>query len=495
MNGLKLDKKSLPQPVLDEHPEWIELYWAAWEKAFQNVVTPAKAKFKPMLTCFTSARNKIWQWDSCFMTFYARYSNGTLPGMNNLDNIYQMQRKDGYISMAYDLDKEQDAFGERINPPLLAWAEWEYFLVTGEDSRFSHVLPKLIKYYDWVRDNRRRENGLYWFEDTGSTGMDNSPRSGFEAKNLLGSDVCFIDLICQQALSASYIAKIAEYLGQKKEAKRFIAEFESLAELTNRHHWSERYGFYYDLFNRTYSRAKLNYINSKTIAAFWPILCDIASPLQVGRLADHILNPNEFWTLHPLPSLSKDDPNYNPQGIYWLGGVWAPTNYMVVKGLRKRGWSSLARDIAVRHLDAMSNVLRSSNYGSIWEAYSPDYFRPATKEHDQETLVRNDFVGWSALGPVSMLIENILGLSFDATENKVIWEINSPERHGVGNLQFNGNKLSFLAEKNVSTAPLRKLTIETGVPLKLEIMMSLGCGKKHSLSLRKGKHELVLETR
>lgn len=448
-----------------------------------------------MLTCLPGAWKTIWQWDSCFMSLFARYSNDLLPGMNNLDNIYLMQREDGYISMAYDLAKGRDAFGERINPPLLAWAEWEYFLVTGDASRFERVLPKLISYYDWIKANRRRENGLYWFEDSGSSGMDNSPRSGFDAQGLLGSDVCFIDLICQQALSAVNIAKIAGRLGRQDDEARFQAESTSLKDLANRHHWNERHGFYYDLFNRSYAKARLNCVNSKTVAAFWTILCDVADCHQVASLAEHILNPNEFWTQHPVPSLSKDDPNYDPQGNYWLGGVWAPTNYMLVNGLKKRGWQSLAKDIAMRHLDAMSKIYENENYRNIWEAYSPEHFRPATKEHAQEALVRSDFVGWSALGPIAMLIENIIGLTFNAAENSILWEIDSIESHGMQNLKFNGATVSLMAERHSSPGAKRKLVVETSRELKLDIRMSLAVGKSHSATLEKGRHELLLDVK
>jgi len=33
MNPLSL----LPQPILPAHPDWVELYWKAWELAVQNI--------------------------------------------------------------------------------------------------------------------------------------------------------------------------------------------------------------------------------------------------------------------------------------------------------------------------------------------------------------------------------------------------------------------------------------------------------------------------
>jgi hypothetical protein len=102
-----------------------------------------------------------------------------MPGYNNLDNLYRMQDKRGYISMAYVIEKEKEAYGELINPPLYAWAEWQYYRATGDKGRLARCLPVLVKLYDWLKANRRREEiGLYWFEVPGASGMDNSPRGG-----------------------------------------------------------------------------------------------------------------------------------------------------------------------------------------------------------------------------------------------------------------------------------------------------------------------------
>ncbi|MCM8764701.1 MAG: hypothetical protein NC830_05025, partial [Candidatus Omnitrophica bacterium] len=118
------DRSNLPVPVYQKNSDFIRLYYACWETAFRNIEYPAKKGWLPHLTCMPGSGN-IWQWDSCFMTFFLRYSNGTLPATNNLDNLYRLARNDGYISMAYRIEIEKPAYGERINPPLYAWAEWE----------------------------------------------------------------------------------------------------------------------------------------------------------------------------------------------------------------------------------------------------------------------------------------------------------------------------------------------------------------------------------
>ncbi|MCM8815378.1 MAG: hypothetical protein NC931_05300, partial [Candidatus Omnitrophica bacterium] len=410
------DRSNLPEPVYQKNPDFVRLYYACWETAFKNIQYPNKKNWLPHLTCMPGVGN-IWQWDSCFMTFFLRYSNRTLPATNNLDNLYRLARGDGYISMAYKIETEKPAYGERINPPLYAWAEWEYYLVSGDSTRFERIFPLLKAYYLWIKKNRTRKSGLYWFEDTGSSGMDNSPRSGYASQNLDGSDVCWIDLSSQQALSAYYLAKVAEFLNKKDDEVFFLSEFENLCLLINKYHWCDKHKFYYDVFLRSQPYLRHNFLNAKTIASFWPILAQAANDYQLDGLIEHLLDPDEFCTLHPVPSLAKSDPNYNPFGAYWLGGVWAPTNYMVTSGLKKRKRPFIARKIAFSHIEAMLRVFNDKTYSGIWEAYSPEFFMPATVEGGK--LVRNRFVGWSGLGPIAMLIENILGFTFDASSNTV----------------------------------------------------------------------------
>lgn len=474
-------EKIFPEIFCDAHPEWIELYQLSCKLALENIDRPKKKGWLPQMTCMPGV-GILWQWDSCFMAMFAKYFNGRIAPMNNLDNLYRMQREDGYISMAYRIQQETPAYGERVNPPLYSWVEWEYYRFTGNKKRLQRVYPILVKYFDFLKRSRTRKSGLYYFEDTGSSGMDNSPRSGYPASNLAGSDVCFVDLACQQLLNARNLAEIARILGKEEEKIRFEEEVRTLSALINRHHWKDTTGFYYDVFQDTF-----NAVSAKTAAGFWPILSGAADAEQIRRLAEHLTDPKEFWTQHPVPTLSKDDPNYTPFGGYWLGSVWAPTNYMIVRGLASRGLRSLAREIAVRHLSMMAEVMKNPAYGSIWECYAPESARPATKNKPDGdhagTLVRDRFVGWSALGPVSMLIENILGLDFNAPEKLVTWHLTPSTRHGIRHLNFAGGTVSLLCSG-------RKNSRETDVEIETDIPFSLDIQLEGISQARPDRHEI-----
>lgn len=469
-------KEALPQPVLAEHPEWIDLYYRAWELAFQNVEYIDQEGWKPQMTCMPGV-NTIWQWDSCLMTFITNYANGTITALNNLDNLYRLRREsDGYMSMAYRINTELPAWPGRINPPLMAWAEWESYLISGNIQRLSEVLPALEGNYQFLENNRRRVCGLYWFEDPGSSGMDNSPRGPYAWDPLDGAGICHVDLACQQSLSAKCIANMLDVLQQQEKAEFYRNENRRINELINQYHWSEKVGFYFDFFGRSGVDSKVKYINSKTAAAFWTILCGAATQQRLERMISHMFDPGEFYTEIPFPSLSVDDPNYDPNGGYWLGGVWAPTNFAAIRGLQEAGHSSLAREAAIKYLDGMCAVAKNPAYGNtLWECYSPSACRPATAEAGE--IVRADFVGWSGLAPVTMLIENILGLHFDAKDNVITFEMFPGQLGGLRNMTFNGGKVSVECIKYIPIAGQSVIKVTAEKPLELIVKNNYAWGE------------------
>jgi hypothetical protein len=67
-------------------------------------------------------------------------------------------------------------------------------------------------------------------------------------------------------------------------------------------------------------------------------------------------------------------------------------------------------------------------------------------------VVRKDFCGWSALGPISLFLENIIGIrSADAFEKRLVWDIpaNIPGRIGVYAYQFGDVTADLFYEEGV----------------------------------------------
>ena len=100
---------------------------------------------------------------------------------------------------------------------------------------------------------------------------------------------------------------------------------------------------------------------------------------------------------------------------------------------------------------------------TVWEAYSPTRHAPSScKYNSGEPYVKPDFCGWSALGPVNLIIENLLGIRADGVGRVVRWRLHQTCRHGIRDLQFGGVSASLLYDGG-------GVTVETSAPFLLEI--------------------------
>lgn len=212
------------------------------------------------------------------------------------------------------------------------------------------------------------------------------------------------------------------------------ADLHNNKTLLNKYYWDEKDGFYYDL-----SEKDTSFVKVRTPTVYWSMLAEIPDKKQAERLVKYAADPNEFGGKYPWPSVARSDKDYNHEiGDYWRGAVWLPLAYMATKALETYGYYDLAYDNSYKLLSQMSETYRTFEPATVWECYSPSAPRPSERQYkDRRELVRHDFCGWSALGPISLFIENVLGFyNIDATKNLVEWHKKGLGEQGLRNLRF-----------------------------------------------------------
>ena len=133
-------------------------------------------------------------------------------------------------------------------------------------------------------------------------------------------------------------------------------------------------------------------------------------PARLAPFVAHLEDPRAFKRPHRVPSLSADHPAYDARGGYWKGAVWAPTTYMVLRGLTEVGRDALAHEIGRNHLDNVVAVFEKT--GTVHENYAPESAAPGTPS-------KRDFVGWTGLPPIAVLLEYVFGLRPDAPARRL----------------------------------------------------------------------------
>ena len=453
-------KDKLPKPIWQGHDDAISCYDYAWRIAFGNL-KKADDKSRFVSNYIDTAFNGfLFMWDSSFIVMFGKYASGLFSFQKTLDNFYSHQHRDGFICREICEFEVGEHFSRHdpsaTGPNILAWSEWESYCQTGDLDRLSKVFDPLLAYHLWLKDNHTWRDGSYWSTGWGC-GMDNQPRLEpqyhviFSHGHMIWADTCI-----QQALSAKILVKMAALLGRDEDKGVLLLkeEIETLTRVINETLWDDDDAFYYDC----YKSGKLNGV--KTVGAYWALIADLIPEERLARFVQHLDNETEFKRPCRVPSLSADHPDYREGGDYWRGSIWAPTNYMVLKGLETNGYEALAYDIAKNSLDCVVKTFNQT--GTLWENYAPEYAGKGERAKDA-------FVGWSGLFPISVMFEYVFGIRPYAREKKIVWHVNLTEEHGVKDYPLGDLTVNLLCKARASSDDEPEIEFSSTAPITLEI--------------------------
>lgn len=465
----------LPTPIWEARPDVISSYWRAWEIAFSNLkeINKKNGFISPYID--PAFNGNIFMWDCSFMTMYGKYARPAFNFQNTLNNFYAKQHPDGFICREIRASDGTDVF-ERFDPSstgpnIMPWAEWEYFKNFNDIHRLKKVFPALLAYFDWYSTYRTWPDGTYYSSGWGS-GMDNQHRvpKKYNAEFSHGF-MSWIDISFQEVYAAQILIEMAKVLDREKAVAHVKKQQAKLSEQINKVMWDESKKYYFDRF-RT---GELS--TTKSIGTYWGLLAGSIPKQRINDIITHLQDTSMFARKHMLPTLSADDPNFEPDAGYWNGGVWAPTTYMVLRGLTQNGFDSLAYQIASNHLNNVTEVFKETN--TFWENYAPDKVKGE---------YRSDFVGWTGLTPISILFEYVFGFRPNVPDNELIIDVNLIDEYGINDYPYGVNgTIDILCKKRKSILEKPSLVITTNVPLKLTIQWA---GGEFEKNIKKGKTTL-----
>ncbi|HUX57352.1 MAG TPA: trehalase family glycosidase [Bacteroidales bacterium] len=455
-------KSKLPEPVWPNNPNVINMYWRTWELAFNNIrkVTGEKGFIAPYID--PAFNNNIFTEDCGFMVLFCRYGSRAFNFQQTLDNFYAKQHKDGFICREIRGDNGNDAF-QRFDPSsaginIFPWAEWEYFCNFNDVDRLKRVFPVLLANYQWYNVYRSWPDGSYFSSGWGC-GMDNLPRlpKGYHHAFSHGH-MSWIDATLQEIFAGKLLIQMAQILDRTEDVEEIKKEVTYLSTYVNSKMWNSNEAIYVDRFRDG------SLSNVKMIGTFWALLANVVPEIELPRFLAHLSDTTEFNRPHRIPTLSADNPDYDPVGGYWLGAVWAMTNYSVLRGLTKIGADSLAFEIATNHVNNVSKVFDKT--GIIWENYSPEF---------QSGNNKKNFVGEGGLTGTAIFFEYIFGIRPDVPNQTVIWDIRLTDEFGVNRYPYGKNGIiSFHCKKRSNTKDEPQIKIKSNTQFKLKIIWEGG---------------------
>ena len=299
--------------------------------------------------------NGFWAWDSWkHAAAIARFD--TELAKQQVRAMYAHQDDRGMIADVVYVDPAEDNWRD-TKPPLSAWAVGE-ILKYGVDNGFlAEVYPQIVRYHDWwYRDRDHDGDGLAEYGSTDGTliaarwesGMDNAVR--FDDTTMLkNGDGAWsmsqesVDLNAYLYQEKILLGDFAEWLDKGDEATRWRQDAEVLAGKIREQMFDEDRGWFSDI-----AIDGSRFIAAEGPEGWIPLWAGVATDEQATRVRERMLDPDRFGTHVPLPTVSRDNPEFS-EG-YWRGLVWIDQAWFGVEGLRRYGFEKDAESLAARLL-------------------------------------------------------------------------------------------------------------------------------------------------
>ena len=359
-DGLKKQKKAPFEKALEDSNEYAPLYAKCISVMRSQLYSPEGNIKRIWSTPDRLPHRNIWLWDSVFHAIGHRHLDSKLAE-NLILALFDVQQPDGFIPhMA-----RPEYISDVTQPPVIAWGAWIVYEKSRDKEFLKTVLKNNKKFLLWCQNNRRKtEKELYsWHTNPelnnrcDESGMDNSPRFDTD------SDLYAIDFSCYMANEARFMKKIADELGDKENADLFGSWYEQIKNHINSSLWCEEEGFYYD-----YDITKNCLHKVQSVSSFLTVFSGVCSNDKCEKLIEHLMNPEEFGTEFPIPTISKKDSTFGTD--MWRGPVWINYNYMIAKGLEDYGQIDLSNELKSNTLSIINEWYNRT--GTIFEFYDSE---------------------------------------------------------------------------------------------------------------------------
>lgn len=357
----------------------------------------------------------VYLWDSAFISLIWRYWDSAVA-LDVLRSVVLAREGDKLQHVVADFVRS-----EFTQPPLIAWAlvRTDLYLSLG-NSELREFYVALKAYNGWLNRNRQLPCGLYYWLHPYESGVENSPRFSSRDEKTLSDTRHFAapDFSSYMVLQCEALVRMAAVLAEPDDQQHFADEAARIRRLMEKWLWHEGDGLYFDWDTRAQ-----RHIRSRTIACLLPLAAGVPSPERLRRLCGAIMDANRFGCLIPLPSVAREDPDFEKD--MWRGPVWINTAFLVLEGLRRYGCHSQYCDLAWRLCEGVFRVLQHEH--QVYEFYDPDYFHTDELQRKKGnrwkaftlgTGPQKDFVGWSGLVNV-LVVEALFGVQITAGELSV----------------------------------------------------------------------------
>ena len=386
----------------DTFSHWSGALQTLWDFLGNNVMAPIGIFKQPWVRPGPVWRG-TWLWDNAFHSKIWSLTNFELARYildmhMSFQFLKEWEDTDNYGRVPHSI--LTNSISNWTQPPLMAWAYWELFKKNGEISMIKNAFSPLFSFHLWLNQNRDlNKDGLYSWIHGFESGLDNAPRYD----SISPKECNAVDLSCCVSVQLRSLVYMSEILKDDVSKRNLEARKQELDSWINTDLWDDATGFYYD---KTFTG---ELVGPKMITGWYPLFAGIVPKDRLAGYLKHLTDKREFWTEFPVPSVARDEEEFDLEMDMWRGPTWINSNYMIIKGLKQYGFRQVPGELAYKTVKTVFNIFNEREmfyeyYGSLGNDKIEDFARKG-----EFNGPRQYFIGWTGL-VANLLLEDIIGL-------------------------------------------------------------------------------------
>lgn len=439
-------KAGTPEPVLDGNPEYLTLYWKAWENYYETVTEDIRQRILPLR--YSSENNVIGFDTTLARGVFAKWGYKAAPIESTLKFLASRIDSKG-AAPAFISVIDGASIGEATTPILLPLLALDLYRFDSDKSLARELFAAAARrnlywnaVYTETTDNGPKKPATHRWRVPRNFSM--APLA--DAPEGIGDTAEALSLLLIEADSLSKLAKVGE-ISSGESAYRQV---EMLRESALAKTWHEPTGWFCS------ADKKREAVEPLTLIPCW-VMAAGKFLEKSSKLIRALGNPDQFgrWVQYPMYG-------FGTSGYSANRGVLPINQYLTVRALMASGQRMAAGVSAENMLNCMA---RSA--GTNCTLYSE--FGPDTRQPAPNAIADSLDAG---IVTIAVLIEALIGMQVDAESNKLHWNIWRLDRHGIKNLRFGKCVVSAICEARDSRAGIPEITVSAEAPFKLVVTIA-----------------------
>ncbi len=361
---------------------------------------------------------------------------------NNCLMFMQHQRADGRIPGSIALiDGVITPQFNKFQGFCFADPAMDVYYMLGEDREFLDQLYECLEKFDaylWkVRDSDNDGCLETWCkydtgEDNAERYMDapndwtsDEPPKGYKAVPMASMDVMSYSYSCRNTLST-----ICHIMGEPERGIKWLIKAQEVSDKIRDYLWDNDRNA---LFDRDNQHKVMPTLTHNTLRAmYWK---SISRQMADRFVKTHLINPDEFWTNMPLPSVAVNDPLFrNVTTNNWSGQAEALTYQRAIRALENYGYERYIPYLGKKLFGAIGDKCR------FVQQYDPFTMEPSVVSLEGE----QDGYGPAMLS-VMEYVSRMYGVHID--RKRIIWGSYGDDKSVYTQL-YNGHRYRMENDKD-----------------------------------------------